>query len=92
MDLFAGRGSLSISLVRILRIGIDTTDKSKVGRSDTTFVTDVGKGISWPSEDDNPEFETRRIVGEIPVAADLTPSFMFPRVAIKVGTTVADGK
>ena len=91
LDLFSGRGSLIISLVRILRMGAHTTDEDEgnLARSDNTFTSNVGKGIYWPSEDENLQSETRKLIGEIPVTVDLMPSFMFPRVAIRVRAPVA---
>jgi hypothetical protein len=49
------------------------------------FVENVGKGIYWPSEDDNNTSETRKLIGEIPLAVKLVPSFVFPRITIRVG-------
>ncbi|KAF8527348.1 hypothetical protein JB92DRAFT_2698783 [Gautieria morchelliformis] len=91
LDLFAGRGSLSIYLVRVLRTGQDATDEAKPTRTDNVSVKNVGKGIYWPSEDDDDTSETRKLVGEIPVAGELKPSFVFPRVTMRYRVTLALG-
>ncbi|KAF8508226.1 hypothetical protein JB92DRAFT_3145108 [Gautieria morchelliformis] len=91
LDLFAGRGSLSIRLERVLRTGQGATDEAKATRTDNVFVINVGKGIYWPSEDDNTSntSETRKLVGEIPVAVELKPSFVFPRITMRYRVTLA---
>ncbi|KAF8523602.1 hypothetical protein JB92DRAFT_2884404 [Gautieria morchelliformis] len=89
LDLSGGRVPVSIHLVRVLSMGPDATDEQILPGKDV-FEEQVGKGICWPSEDDNDRSETRELVGEIPLADSLMPSFVFPRVTIRyrVGLTV----
>ncbi|KAF8507418.1 hypothetical protein JB92DRAFT_3145352 [Gautieria morchelliformis] len=87
LDLFSGRGSLSIHLIRVLRMGQDA--EAKPTRTDSVSVKNVGKGIYWPSEDDDDTSEIRKLVGEIPVAGELKPSFVFPRVTMRYRVTLA---
>ena len=89
LDLFSAHGSFIVSLVRLLSIEFGTTGGSKAPRSDNTFVSNVRKGVYWLSEGEDPQSETRKFVGEIPVTVNIMPSFMFPRVVIKVRAPVA---
>jgi hypothetical protein len=76
--------------MRTFRIGVGTVDLKKRARTDKKFVTRVGKGVYWPSEDNNVALETRKLTGEIPAAADLKPSFVFPRMSVAVRDSVYD--
>ena len=65
-------------------MGVDTTDGNKTARSNNLFPANVGKGIYWPSLDDDAGSMTRKLHGEIPLISDLKPSFVFPRISLTV--------
>ncbi|KIJ54730.1 hypothetical protein M422DRAFT_240812 [Sphaerobolus stellatus SS14] len=75
LDLFAARGSLSVLLHRTMTEQIDAKTRE-------TNTKPVGKGACWPSEENLPQTETRRLTGEIPLKEDLQPTFEFENIAI----------
>ncbi|KIJ54738.1 hypothetical protein M422DRAFT_41975 [Sphaerobolus stellatus SS14] len=77
LDLFAARGSLSIVLMRTLTEQID----AKTTEINTLL---VGRGAYWPSGENLPQTEMRRLTGEIPLKEDLQPTFKIENVSITV--------
>lgn len=88
LDLFATRGSLTFALIRTLYIQSTAiagdTNKSDINRTNKIFTRNVGNGAYWPADDNDTKSKNRKLDGEIPVRADLKPSFVFPNTSIKV--------
>jgi len=92
LDLFSGRGSLTVKLIRTLVISTKVPGRSKDGtnrRLDTVLTADVGEGVYWPAEDNVPTSDSRRLDGEIYVQSDLKPSFVFPTMTLKYHVSFA---
>jgi hypothetical protein len=95
LDLLGVPSALAIRLRRSLAVGDDAVDDTREERPDgTTFGQDSGGAAIWPLQNgptstDTPPADAnlanqRVLEGEIYVSPSLKPSFVFPRVSVRV--------
>ena len=64
--------------------GDEATDENGARRTDNHFSQDMGIGYFWPSQEGAAQSLKRVFQGELEVAKGLKPSFIFPKVSLRV--------
>lgn len=64
--------------------GDEATDDNGVRRTDNHFSQDMGIGYFWPSQEGAAQPLKRVFQGELEVVKGLKPSFIFPKVSLRV--------
>lgn len=72
-------------LVRSLANGSDAVDDEAVRRSNNFFLESAGQAVFWSSSSDD---NSRTLQGELEVKHGIKPSFVFPRFAVRVGSSL----
>jgi hypothetical protein len=64
--------------------GSDAVIEDVTRRSNNFFRESVGQAIFWTSKEGAPQEGTRSLQGELDIKKTLKPSFLFPRLSIRV--------